>query len=58
MEIKGRQVRLGIEAPPQTPIHRQEIFLKIKEANELASAADAGDLDRLSGLLNEKGQHG
>ena len=58
MEIKGRQVRLGIEAPPETPIHRQEVFLKIKEANQQATAADASDLDRLSGLLKEKDGHG
>lgn len=55
MEIKGRQVRLGIEAPPETSIHRQEIFLKIKEANEQATAVNASDLDRLSGLFKEKG---
>lgn len=51
MEVKGRQVRLGISAPADTPIHREEIFRKIKEANEQASAADAGDLDSLSHLL-------
>ena len=56
MEIKGRQVRLGIEAPPETSIHRQEIFLKIKEANEQATAVSASDLDRLSGLFKEKGE--
>ena len=56
MEIKGRQVRLGIDAPPQTPIHRMEIFLKIKEANEQASAAQAGDLDQFSSLLEGKGE--
>jgi carbon storage regulator len=55
MEIKGRQVRLGIEAPPETTIHRQEIFLKIKEANEQATAAHASDLDSLSGLFKGKG---
>ncbi len=56
MEIKGRQVRLGIDAPPHTPIHRMEIFLKIKEANEQASAAQAGDLDQFSRLLEGKGE--
>ena len=54
MEVKGRQVRLGINAPPDTPIHREEVFVKIKEANQ-ASAATAKDLDILSGLLGGKG---
>jgi carbon storage regulator len=56
MEVKGRQVRLGINAPPSTPIHRQEIFQKIKEANEQAAAAQAGDLDRVAGLLKGEGR--
>lgn len=55
MDIKGRQVRLGIEAPAEMPIHRMEIFLKIKEANEQAIAAQTNDLDALSGLLEGKG---
>ncbi len=57
MDIKGRQVRLGIEAPAEMPIHRMEIFLKIKEANEQATAAQANDLDVLSGLLKGKGEN-
>ncbi|KMY68978.1 carbon storage regulator [Desulfocarbo indianensis] len=57
MDIKGRQVRLGIEAPGDMPIHRMEIFLKIKEANEQATAAQANDLDALSGLLKGKGDN-
>lgn len=54
MEIKGRQVRLGIEAPADLPIHRQEIFQKIKEANEQALSAQAGDLDALTGIFSNK----
>ena len=56
MEVKGRQVRLGIEAPADTAIHRQEIFEKIREANQAAAAAaDTGDLDALSNLLGGGG---
>ncbi len=55
MEIKGRQVRLGIEAPSDTPIHRQEVYEKILDANRQASGAAADDLDRLSGILDLKG---
>jgi carbon storage regulator len=39
------------------PIHRMEIFLKIKEANEQATTAQANDLDALSGLLKGKGEN-
>ncbi len=52
MEIKGRQVRLGIDAPADTPIHRQEIFQKIVEANKESAAAAADDLDLISSLLS------
>lgn len=57
MEIKGRQVRLGINAPAHTPIHRQEIFIKIKESNEQATSTQTGDLDRLAGLLSTEGKN-
>jgi carbon storage regulator len=51
MEVKGRQVRLGINAPANTPIHREEVFIKIKEANQQAVSSSLGDLDRLALLL-------
>lgn len=37
VQIKGRQVRLGIEAPKETKIHREEIYAAIQEQNKLAS---------------------
>jgi carbon storage regulator len=37
MGIKGNQVRLGIEAPKEVPVYREEIFVRIQK--EKAGAA-------------------
>lgn len=33
VQIKGKQVRLGIEAPKDTKIHREEVYLTIQNQN-------------------------
>lgn len=44
IEVKGEQVRLGINAPKSIPIHRKEIYLQIKEENqEVADSTSALD---------------
>ena len=49
LEVKGDQVKLGINAPKSVPIYRQEIYKQIQEAN--ANAADIKDPKALSELL-------
>ena len=44
LEVKGDQVKIGINAPKKVPIYRKEIYLQIKEANKEASESDAGDI--------------
>lgn len=53
IEIRGQQVRLGIEAPGDTPIYRKEIYQKIAEENRLA--AEIG-LSRLHSVMKGKEQ--
>lgn len=46
VEIKGHQIRVGIDAPKELRIYREEIYLQILEENqqaaEAAKASDAG----------------
>jgi len=35
--VKGNQVRLGIDAPKDLPVHREEIYERIKHEKESGS---------------------
>ncbi len=52
VEIKGNQIRLGIEAPSDVRILREEIYAQILEENKSAAAPVSGDsLEGLSAVL-------
>lgn len=49
MEIKGNQIRIGIDAPKELRIYREEIYLQIMEENKMASdVSAAGTLGAIS----------
>ncbi len=37
VQIKGKQVRLGIQAPKETKIHREEVYSAIQDQNKQAA---------------------
>jgi carbon storage regulator len=39
VQIKGKQVRLGIQAPKETKIHREEVYSQIQDQNKVAGSA-------------------
>jgi len=54
VQIKGKQVRLGIKAPKETKIHREEVYKAIQEQNTEASQADLSEISKLTDELQKK----
>jgi len=49
LEVRGDQVKIGIDAPKDVPIYRKEVYLQIQEENK-ASFSPEG-LDALKELM-------
>ncbi len=54
VQIKGKQVRLGIKAPKETKIHREEVYQAIHDQNTEAANSAPIDLAALNAELHKK----
>lgn len=55
LEVRGDQVRLGITAPKEVQVHREEVFAALTAANRQA-ATSADELGMLAQLAGEAAQ--
>jgi len=54
LEIKGGQIKLGIEAPGQIPVHREEVFERIIEENKRAAQDIGSDLSHAANFISKR----
>jgi|MGYP003341828344 carbon storage regulator len=52
--MKGGQVRLGIEAPHTIEVHRDEVYARIQDENQLASKTQVIPLDAFRRFVQPK----
>lgn len=59
LEVRGKQVKIGITAPQDLSVHRDEVYRMIREQNEMASDTGGPDVldvkDAWLKLMQEKG---
>lgn len=43
LEIKGDQVKIGINAPKSVPIYRKELYVQIQQSNKEAAQTEVSE---------------
>lgn len=54
MEIRGKQIRIGIEAPSDVVVLREEIYQRIQEENLRAAGVRDVDLTEITKIWKQK----
>lgn len=53
VEIKGEHVKLGIDAPTNVKVYRQEVYDAIQRENRAAAGADPSRMDGLGDFFSK-----
>jgi carbon storage regulator len=48
LDVKGDQVRIGVQAPRSVTVHREEVVAELARANRDAATSARGGVDALS----------
>jgi carbon storage regulator len=56
VDLDGRHVKLGIEAPKSIAVNREEIYERIQRENKAASALKDGGVQNIAAALRQGGK--
>lgn len=54
LEVRGDQVRLGIKAPRDVDVHRDEVWAELQQANRAAALSDRSAVEGLEQLRRQR----